>query len=149
MVPFFFCSFSASLSSWFWNKKFREENWRIKIWTTEFLKLIFVICYFGKIDLPDLDLLILKSRNDGTVIWKLDFKKLDLDGWMCVKPKCWMRNLEIRFLKIDGTEIMVPVFACIFLSASFPLPFLLFIILKIVKKAGGEMHKTKMRTRKI
>ena len=35
---------------------------------------------FGKIELADLDLLILKSRNDGTVIWKLDFKKLDLDG---------------------------------------------------------------------
>lgn len=42
---------------------------------------------FWKIDLADLDLLILKSRNDGTVIWKLDFKKLDLASRIFVKPK--------------------------------------------------------------
>lgn len=35
---------------------------------------------FGKIELADLDLLILKIENAATIIWKLDFKKLDLDG---------------------------------------------------------------------
>lgn len=60
-----------------------------------------------------------------------------------------MRNLEIRFLKIDDTEIGVPVFAGVFLSASFvgsfsaPFSSLVFFILKMEKKAGGEIEKYK------
>ena len=99
------------------SKNVNAEKW------FPFSSALFPLLFLLEIDLPDLDLLILKSRNDGTVIWKLDFKKLDLDGWMCVKPKCWMRNLEIRFLKIDGTEIMVPVFTCIFFVGFFSASF--------------------------
>lgn len=40
----------------------------------------FSVLLFWEIDLADLDLLILKIESAATVIWKLDFKKLNLDA---------------------------------------------------------------------
>lgn len=95
-------------------RKLADKNLDHRIFEIDFYDLL-----FWKIDLVDLDLLILKSRNAATIIWKLDFKKLNLAGRMCVRPKWWIRKMGLWFLKIDGTEIMLPVFAGVFLSASF------------------------------
>lgn len=119
-----------------------EEKSRIRIFELDFCDLL-----FGKIELADLDLLILKRRNDETVIWKLDFEKLDLDGWMYVKPKWWIRKIWYLFSHVYCSVS----FSRLLFLGSFSASFLLwiFLFLKMEKKAGGEMHKTKMRTRKI
>ena len=59
-----------------------DKNLDHRIFEIDFCDLL-----FEKIELADLDLLILKIESAATVIWKLDFKKLNLAGRMCMKPK--------------------------------------------------------------
>lgn len=126
MVPFFFCSFSASLSSWFLFFKIQRRKLADKKSSHRIFEIDFCDLLYEKIELADLDLLILKSRNDGTVIWKLDFKKLDLDGWMCVKPKWWIRKMGLWFLKIDGRKLWY-LFSHVYFVGSFSRLFFRFL----------------------
>ena len=103
-------------------RKLANKNLDHRIFEIDFCDLL-----FEKIELADLDLLILKSRNDGLEIWKSDF------GNSMIQKLWYLFSHVLFFLGA--------------FSASFSS--LVFLILKMEKKAGGEMHKTKMRTRKI
>lgn len=91
MVPFFFCKFSASLSSWFLFLKMQRRKLAEKNQATEFLKLIFVICYFEKLIWRIWTVEYLWSRNVEWGIWKSDF-------WKLMIRKLWYLFSQVFFV---------------------------------------------------